>query len=144
MKKSQLRQIIKEEISKVLKETTEDEIASRVRKLGKEAGIADAAIEDYISDLSGHFEPDAYEGDTDEDLLKDLKLYIKNMLNENESPQLTDQEKNYLNGGIEDFLRDTVFNTDILANDSEEFNPTKEERVIQYIIDDLKERISYY
>jgi len=73
-----------------------------------------------------------------------IKEEISNVLNENESPQLTDQEKKYLRGGIEDFLRDTVFNTDILANDSEEFNPTKEERVIQYIIDDLKERISYY
>jgi hypothetical protein len=77
-------------------------------------------------------------------LKKLIKEEISKALNENESPQLTDQEKNYLNGGIEDFLRDTVFNTDILANDSEEFNPTKEERVIQYIIDDLKERISYY
>lgn len=77
------------------------------------------------------------------DLRKLIKEEISKVLNENESPQLTDQEKNYLNGGIEDFLRDTVFNTDILANDSEEFNPTKEERVIQYIIDDLKERILY-
>ncbi len=59
-----------------LTEATEEEIASRVKKVGKEAGIADEDIEDYISDLSGHFEPDAYEGDTDEDLLKDLKLYI--------------------------------------------------------------------
>ena len=77
-------------------------------------------------------------------LRKLIKEEISKVLNENESPQLTDQEKKYLRGGIEDFLRDTVFNTDILANDSEEFNPTKEERVIQYIIDDLTERFSYY
>ena len=77
-------------------------------------------------------------------LRKLIKEEISKVLNENESPQLTDQEKKYLRGEIEDFLRDTVFNTDILANDSEEFNPTKEERVIKYIIDDLTERISYY
>ena len=76
--------------------------------------------------------------------LQENKEEISKVLNENESPQLTDQEKKDLRGGIENFLRDTVFNTDILANDSEEFNPTKEERVIQYIIDDLTERISYY
>lgn len=77
-------------------------------------------------------------------LRKLIKEEISKVLNKNESPQLTDQEKKDLRGGIENFLRDTVFNTDILANDSEEFNPTKEERVIQYIIDDLTERISYY
>jgi len=119
MKKSQLRLIIREEISKVLKETTEDEIATRIRNIGKEADIADAAIEDYISDLSGHFEPDAYEGDTDEDLLKDLKLYIKNMLNEKEytHPMYTggsEYDKRYKNPDprftitdVEEIKRDT-------------------------------------
>tara|TARA_Y100000389_G_scaffold142194_1_gene140183 strand:+ start:12014 stop:12253 length:240 start_codon:yes stop_codon:yes gene_type:complete len=79
MKKSQLRQIIKEEISNVLNETTENEIASRVRKLGKEAGISSDNIERYVDDLKSFFEPDAYENITDKELLKDLKKYIKNM-----------------------------------------------------------------
>ena len=79
MKKSQLRQIIKEEISNVLNETTGNEIASRVRKLGKEAGISSDNIERYVDDLKSFFEPDAYENITDKELLKDLKIYIKNM-----------------------------------------------------------------
>ena len=37
---------------------TADEIASRVRKLGKEKGIEDEYIEDYIDELDGNFEPD--------------------------------------------------------------------------------------
>ena len=79
MKKSQLRQIIKEEISNVLNETSKNEIASRVRKLGKEAGISSDNIERYVDDLKSYFESDAYENITDKELLKDLKIYIKNM-----------------------------------------------------------------
>ena len=75
--------------------------------------------------------------------LQENKEEISKVLNKNESPQLTEKEKKDLRGGIEDFLRDKLFNTNILANDSEEFNPTKEERAIQYIIDDLIKRISY-
>ena len=55
---------------------TADEITSRVRKLGKEKGIEDEYIEDYIDELDGNFEPDAYENSTDKDLLDDLKSYI--------------------------------------------------------------------
>ena len=55
---------------------TADEIASRVRKLGKEKGIEDEYIEDYIDELDGNFEPDAYKNSTDKDLLDDLKSYI--------------------------------------------------------------------
>ena len=54
----------------------EDEIASRIRKLGKENGIANADIEKYVGELSGFFEPDAYKNTTDAELLDDLKLYI--------------------------------------------------------------------
>ena len=67
---------------------TADEIASRVRKLGKEKGIEDKYIEDYIDELDGNFEPDAYENSTDKDLLDDLKSYIDlsegKLLKENE------------------------------------------------------------
>jgi len=55
---------------------TADEITSRVRKLGKEKGIEDKYIEDYIDELDGNFEPDAYKNSTDKDLLDDLKSYI--------------------------------------------------------------------
>jgi len=54
----------------------EDEIASRVRKLGKENGIANADIEEYVGELSGFFEPDAYKNTTDAELLDDLKIYL--------------------------------------------------------------------
>ena len=54
----------------------EDEIASRIRKLGKENGIANADIEKYVGELSGFFEPDAYKNTTDAELLDDLKLYM--------------------------------------------------------------------
>ena len=54
----------------------EDEIASRIRKLGKENGIANADIEKYVDELSGFFEPDAYKNTTDAELLDDLKLYM--------------------------------------------------------------------
>ncbi len=54
----------------------EDEIASRIRKLGKENGIANTNIEKYIDELSGFFEPDAYKNTTDAELLDDLKLYV--------------------------------------------------------------------
>ena len=54
----------------------EDEIASRIRKLGKENGIANADIKKYVDELSGSFEPDAYKNTTDAELLDDLKLYI--------------------------------------------------------------------
>lgn len=65
-------------------------------------------------------------------------------INENESPQLTDQEMSYLEDKIEEFLNNALFNSDIVADDSEDFNPTREERAIQFIIDTLSERISYY
>ena len=59
-----------------INEDIEDEIASRIRKLGKENGIANANIEKYIDELSGFFEPDAYKNTTDAELLDDLKLYV--------------------------------------------------------------------
>ena len=75
MKDFDLRKYLAE--NKLLKENViADEIASRVRKLGKEKGIEDKYIEDYIDELDGNFEPDAYENSTDKDLLDDLKSYI--------------------------------------------------------------------
>jgi len=73
---------------------TADEIASRVRKLGKEKGIEDEYIEDYIDELDGNFEPDAYENSTDKDLLDDLKSYIdlsEGRLFEDEEDQFGDE-----------------------------------------------------
>ena len=75
MKDFNLRKYLAE--GKLLKEDViADEIASRVRKLGKEKGIEDKYIEDYIDELDGNFEPDAYKNSTDKDLLDDLKSYI--------------------------------------------------------------------
>ncbi len=68
----------------------------------------------------------------------------KARLNENLSPELTQEEKIYLEDKIEKFLNTSVFNSNILGDDSEDFDPTKEERVIQFIINSLSERISYY
>ena len=71
-------------------------------------------------------------------------ILTESQINENESPQLTDQERSYLDDEIEKFLNNSLFNSEILASDSEDFNPTREERAIQFIIDALQERISYY
>ena len=65
-------------------------------------------------------------------------------LNENQSPELTDKEKIYLENEIEKFLNNSLFSSDILHRDSEDFNPTLEEKAIQFIIDTLQDRISYY
>ena len=71
----------------------EDEIASRIRKLGKENGIANADIKKYVDELSGSFEPDAYKNTTDAELLDDLKLYMDlaegKLLKENEEQGYT-------------------------------------------------------
>jgi hypothetical protein len=65
-------------------------------------------------------------------------------LKENQSPELTSEEMIYLENEIEKFLNNSLFNSDIVANDSEDFDPTREERAIQFIINALTERISYY
>jgi hypothetical protein len=65
-------------------------------------------------------------------------------LNEKSSPELTREEKIYLEDKIEEFLNKSLFSSDIIANDSPDFSPTREERAIQFIIDTLTERISYY
>ena len=65
-------------------------------------------------------------------------------LNEESSPELTKEEKIYLEDKIEEFLNKSLFSSGIVANDSPNFSPTKEERAIQFIIDTLTERISYY
>ena len=53
----------------------EDEIASRIRKLGAENGITNADIEKYVGELSGFFEPDAYKNTTDADY---YEIYLTN------------------------------------------------------------------
>lgn len=74
-----------------------------------------------------------------------LKKYlIEGKLNENQSSELTNEEKIYLESEIEKFLNNSLFNSDILARDSEDFNPSLEEKAIQFVIDALQDRISYY
>lgn len=65
-------------------------------------------------------------------------------LNENQSPELTNEEKIYLENEINKFLNRSLYDSDILVRDSEDFNPTLEQKAIQFIIDTLEERISYY
>ena len=65
-------------------------------------------------------------------------------MNKKTSSELTHEEKMYLETSIEKFLNNTLFNSDILVGDSDEFSPTKEELAIKFIIDSLQERISYY
>jgi len=59
------------------------------------------------------------------------------------SDRLTSEEKQYLEGKTEDFLNSSVFNSDIVAGD-EDNNTTKEQLAIEFIIQVLEERISYY
>jgi hypothetical protein len=65
-------------------------------------------------------------------------------LNENQSPNLTNDEKIYLESKIEEFLNSSLFNSEILDRDSEDFEPSLEEQAIQFIIKSLQDRISYY
>ena len=81
---------------------TADEIASRVRKLGKEKGIEDEYIEDYIDELNGNFEPGAYENSTDKDLLDGLKSYM-DIIN-----SIYSKEKNDYANSEEDFTDEMV------------------------------------
>jgi len=60
-------------------ENTINQISSRIVKLGKEAGISSDDIEEYVDGLESSFEPDAYKNITDKELLKDLKLAVKNL-----------------------------------------------------------------
>ena len=82
-----------------------------------------------------------------EELIKFKKYLAEGTIKEesrSESPELTDEEQVYLEFEVENFLNKSLFTSDILADDSEDFNPTREERAIQFIIDTLQERISYY
>jgi len=72
---------------------------------------------------------------------------LADLLNENErleSPSLTPEEEQYLEFEVEDFLNKSLFNSDIVANDSDEFSPTREQRAIEFIIKTLQDRINYY
>lgn len=59
------------------------------------------------------------------------------------SPELTKDEMIYLNAEIENFLNNSLFNSDIVTNDRGDFDPTREERAIKHIIDILQDRVDY-
>ena len=109
----------------------EDEIASRIRKLGKENGIANADIEKYVDELSGFFEPDAYKNTTDAELLDDLKLYMDlaegKLLKEDITSKAISVLKNYEGEveGVEGYIK-------YLMNTSDDISSS-----IQAIADDL-------
>lgn len=111
---------------------TADEIASRVRKLGKEKGIEDEYIEDYIDELDGNFEPDAYENSTDKDLLDDLKSYID--LSEGVIKEEDIAEMEYERDSVEDIVKRIK---PILANHPQ---LKKQEDPEQYLIDFVTKR----
>ena len=111
---------------------TADEIASRVRKLGKEKGIEDEYIEDYIDELDGNFEPDAYENSTDKDLLDDLKSYID--LSEGVIKEEDIAEMAYERDSVEDIVKRIK---PILANHPQ---LKKQEDPEQYLIDFVTKR----
>jgi hypothetical protein len=65
-------------------------------------------------------------------------------VNENSNSNgLTDENKRYLEGEIESFLNNSLYNSDLLSGDSEDNDPTLEEQAIEFIIQTLEERISY-
>ena len=90
---------------------TADEITSRVRKLGKEKGIEDKYIEDYIDELDGNFEPDAYENSTDKDLLDDLKSYIdlsEGVVKENDKNDYANSEEDFTDEMVVEKIKDII------------------------------------
>ena len=90
---------------------TADEITSRVRKLGKEKGIEDKYIEDYIDELDGNFEPDAYENSTDKDLLDDLKSYIdlsESVIKEDYKNDYANSEEDYTDSMVVEKIIDII------------------------------------
>lgn len=70
-----------EELLESLKEETDSsliaQIEKRVRIIGKKARISPNKIEDYLDDLKTYFEPLAYRNISDEELLKDIKDYVR-------------------------------------------------------------------
>jgi hypothetical protein len=58
---------------------------------------------------------------------------------------LTQEDKLYLETELETFLNKSLFSSDIVLRDTESnFEPSLEEQAIQYIIESLQNRISYY
>ena len=89
----------------------EDEIASRIRKLGKENGIANADIEKYVGELSGFFEPDAYKNTTDAELLDDLKLYMdlaEGVIKENDKNDYANSEEDFTDSMVVEKIKDII------------------------------------
>ena len=59
--------------------------------------------------------------------------------------KLTREDELYLETELETFLNKSLFSSDIVLRDVEsDFEPCLEEQSIQYIIESLKNRISYY
>ena len=75
--------------------------------------------------------------------LSENKLVKEDFGDRETSPELTKDEMIYLNAEIEDFLNNSLFNSDIVTNDRGDFDPTREERAIKHIIDILQDRVDY-
>lgn len=55
----------------------EEQMRTRVRRFASEGLVTSELAEEYLLELEGYFEPDAYVGATDEQLLEDVRLYGK-------------------------------------------------------------------
>ena len=113
-------------------ENTINQISSRIVKLGKEAGISSDDIEEYVDGLESSFEPDAYKNITDKELLKDLKLAVKNLA----EGRINEEDlENGLDNKIWDF-RHLIKNfdpLDIKVGDTV-ITPTEGENIIDKIV----------
>lgn len=69
---------------------------------------------------------------------------LAGVLKENESSDLTDKEKLYLESKLEEFLNKSLFSSKIMDRDEGDFEPSLEEQAIQFMIKSLQDRISYY
>ena len=143
---------------KLLKE----DIASKAISVLKSYKGEVKGLEDYIKylmntsdDISSSIQAVAddmnRDNDAEDSLRRDLeklslaenKLVKEDFGDRETSPELTKDEMIYLNAEIEDFLNNSLFNSDIVTNDRGDFDPTREERAIKHIIDILQDRVDY-
>jgi hypothetical protein len=71
---------------------------------------------------------------------------LAGILKENQtSPELTEEELSYLDDVLQEFLEEKIYqHPTLLEDDSEDFETTKEARVIYALIGMLEEMSSYY
>lgn len=58
--------------------------------------------------------------------------------------ELSKENKIYLENKLNEFLNETLFNSDLLKDDNEDLEITLEEQSFKYLIELLNEKIEYY